>query len=417
MDKDNIFSLENSGCFEDSLTELLRSSAQQMLAQAIEAERDEFLAHYRDQRSAAGLQAVVKSGYHPSRQVQTGIGPVAVRMPKVRSNTDEPVTFRSSLVPPYLRRSMQLEEFVPYLYLKGISSGDMADVLRMLVGDDQARGFSASVVSRLKQVWEDEYKQWAQGDLSREQWVYIWADGIYSGLRSDDVKLCALVVIGVNEHGQKRFLALEDGVRESTQSWRELLLGLKSRGMNVPKLAIDDGAMGFWSALDEIYPDTRHQRCWVHKTANVLNALPKSSQPKAKQALHQIWMAETREQAQRAFDLFVQMYKDKYPKAVEVLQKDRDQLLAFYDFPASHWQSIRTTNPVESTFATIRHRTKRSKGCLNRNGMLCMMFKLGQSAEKRWRRLRGFRQLGQVIEGIQFKDGIEESKLNDQVAA
>ena len=417
MDKDNIFSLENSGCFEDSLTELLRSSAQQMLAQAIETERDEFLAHYRDQRSAAGLQAVVKSGYHPSRQVQTGIGPVAVRMPKVRSNTAEPVTFRSSLVPPYLRRSMQLEEFVPYLYLKGISSGDMADVLRMLVGDDQARGFSASVVSRLKQVWEDEYKHWVQGDLSCDQWVYIWADGIYSGLRSDDVKLCALVVIGVNEHGQKRFLALEDGVRESTQSWRELLLGLKSRGMNVPKLAIGDGAMGFWSALDEIYPDTRHQRCWVHKTANVLNALPKSSQPKAKQALHQIWMAETREQAQRAFDLFVQMYKDKYPKAVEVLQKDRDQLLAFYDFPASHWQSIRTTNPVESTFATIRHRTKRSKGCLNRNGMLCMMFKLGQSAEKRWRRLRGFRQLGQVIEGIQFKDGIEESKLNDQVAA
>ena len=417
MDKDNIFSLKNSGCFEDSLTELLRSSAQQMLAQAIEAERDEFLTHYRDQRSAAGLQAVVKSGYHPSRQVQTGIGPVAVRMPKVRSNTAEPVTFHSSLVPPYLRRSMQLEEFVPYLYLKGISSGDMADVLRMLVGDDQARGFSAGVVSRLKQVWEDEYKHWAQGDLSREQWVYIWADGIYSGLRSDDVKLCALVVIGVNEHGQKRFLALEDGVRESTQSWRELLLGLKSRGMNVPKLAIGDGAMGFWSALDEIYPDTRHQRCWVHKTANVLNALPKSSQPKAKQALHQIWMAETREQAQRAFGLFVQMYQDKYPKAVEVLQKDRDQLLAFYDFPASHWQSIRTTNPIESTFATIRHRTKRSKGCLNRNGMLCMMFKLGQSAEKRWRRLRGFRQLGQVIEGIQFKDGIEESKLNDQVAA
>ena len=417
MDKDNIFSLENSGCFEDSLTELLRSSAQQMLAQAIEAERDEFLTHYRDQRSAAGLQAVVKSGYHPSRQVQTGIGPVAVRMPKVRSNTAEPVTFRSSLVPPYLRRSMQLEEFVPYLYLKGISSGDMADVLRMLVGDDQARGFSASVVSRLKQVWEDEYKQWAQGDLSREQWVYIWADGIYSGLRSDDVKLCALVVIGVNEHGQKRLLTLEDRVREPAQSWRELLLGLKSRGMNVPKLAIGDGAMGFWSALDEIYPDTRHQRCWVHKTANVLNALPKSSQPKAKQALHQIWMAETREQAQRAFDLFVQMYKDKYPKAVEVLQKDRDQLLAFYDFPASHWQSIRTTNPIESTFATIRHRTKRTKGCLNRNGMLCMMFKLGQSAEKRWRRLRGFRQLGQVIKGIQFKDGIEESKLNDQVAA
>ena len=327
------------------------------------------------------------------------------------------MTFRSSLVPPYLRRAKRLEEFLPYLYLRGISSGDMADVLRVLVGDAQARGFSAGVVSRLKQVWDDEYRQWIQGDLSRERWVYVWADGICSGLRSEDVKLCALVVIGVNEHGQKRFLTLEDGVRESTQSWRELLLGLKSRGMNVPKLAVGDGAMGFWAALDEIYPDTRHQRCWVHKTANVLNALPKLSQPKAKQALHQIWMAQTRQQAHRAFDQFVQVYQDKYPKAVAVLQKDREPLLAFYDFPAKHWQSIRTTNPIESTFATIRHRTRRTKGCLSRNGMLCMMFKLGQSAEKRWRRLRGFRQLGQVIEGIQFKDGIEVTMLNDQVAA
>ncbi len=247
--------------------------------------------------------------------------------------------------------------------------------------------------------------------------MYVWADGIYSGLRSEDVKLCALVVIGVNEHGQKRLLSLEDGVRESTQSWRELLLGLKSRGMNVPKLAVGDGAMVFWAALDEIYPDTRHQHCWVHKTANVLNSLPKLAQPKAKQALHQIWMAETRQQAHRAFDQFVQMYQDKYPKAVEVLQKDREQLLAFYDFPAKHWQSIRTTNPIESTFATIRHRTRRTKGCLSRKTMLCMMFKLGQSAEKRWRRLRGFRQLGQVIEGTQFKDGIEVTMLNNQVAA
>ena len=262
---------------------------------------------------------MVKSGFHPRRQVQTGVGSIVVRMPKVRSNTAEPVTFRSSLMPPYLRRAKRLEEFLPYLYLRGISSGDMADVLRVLVGDAQARGFSAGAVSRLKQVWEDEYKQWIQGDLSRERWVYVWADGIYSGLRSDDVKLCALVVIGVNEHGQKRFLTLEDGVRESTQSWRELLLGLKSRGMNVPKLAVGDGAMGFWTALDEIYPDTRHQRCWVHKTAIVLNALSKLSQPKAKQALHQIWMAQTRQQAHRAFNQFVQVYQDKYPKAVKVL--------------------------------------------------------------------------------------------------
>lgn len=417
MSKNNVFSLENGGNFEDALSALLKDSAQRMLAAAIEAERDEFLLAHRERRSAAGLRAVVKSGYHPRRQVQTGIGAIEVRLPKVRSNTGEPVTFRSSLVPPYLRRTKRLDEFLPYLYLKGISTGNMADVLCALTGERKARGFSAGVVSRLKKVWEAEYRQWRQGDLSGERQVYVWADGVYCGLRSEDVKLCALVVIGVNEHGRKRLLALEDGVRESTQSWRELLVGLRSRGMNMPKLAVGDGALGFWAALDEIYPDTRHQRCWVHKSANVLNVLPKHLQPKARQGLQEIWMAATRDHAQRSFDQFVRMYQDKYPKAVEVLQKDREALLAFYDFPGRHWQSIRSTNPIESTFATIRHRTRQTKGCLSRGTMLCMLFKLGQSAERRWRRLRGFQKLGQVIEGVRFKDGEEMIELNDQVAA
>lgn len=250
----------------------------------------------------------------------------------------------------------------------------------------------------------------------KDQWVYLWADGIYSGLRAEDAKLCALVIIGVNERGQKRFLAIEDGVRESTQSWREVLLSLKARGMNTPKLAVGDGAMGFWAALDEVYSETRHQRCWMHKMGNVLNYAPKSMQPKMKTALHEIWQAATREAAQIAFDKFEQTYEPKYPKAVQCLRKDRDELLAFYDFPAKHWQSLRTTNPIESTFGTIRHRTKRSKGCLSRDGMLHMIFKLGECAQKNWRKQRGFDYLAKVVRGVKFRDG-EEVTTVDQTAA
>jgi transposase-like protein len=257
---------------------------------------------------------------------------------------------------------------------------------------------------------------WRDTSLDKDRWVYVWADGVYSGLRSEQSRLCALVVIGVNERGKKQFLAIEDGVRESTQSWREVLLTLKSRGMNIPELAIGDGAMGFWAALEEIYPESRQQRCWMHKTLNVLNCLPKSVQSKAKQALHAIWQAETKEDAEKAFDLFIEIYDPKYPKATTCLQKDHEELLAFYDFPAQHWQSIRTSNPIESTFGTIRHRTKRSKGCLTRDGMLHMIFKLGQCAEKKWRRLRGFDYLAKMITGIKFKDGIEVKDV-DQAAA
>ena len=386
-----------------------------MLMGAIEAEVQAFLGQFEGQRSEDGRSAVVRNGYLPERELQTGIGPVTVKVPKVRSRTGEPVTFRSALVPPYVRKTRSLEAALPWLYLKGVSTGEMEEALKVLVGPD-AKGLSASTVARLKQTWADEYQAWRGKDLSRDDWVYLWADGIHSGLRCSTEKLCALVIIGVNERGEKHFLAIEDGVRESTQSWREVLLRLKSRGLNSAKLAVGDGALGFWAALDEVYPQTRQQRCWMHKTANILNKLPKGAQPKAKQALHEIWQAETRADALGAFTLFLDTYEAKYPKAAECLEKDREELLAFYDFPATHWQSLRTTNPIESTFGTIRHRTKRSKGCLTRDGMLHMTFKLGMCAEQNWRRLRGFDSLAKVITGIKFKDGIEVKKA-DRIAA
>lgn len=399
----------------DLLTEVCREGAVKMLMGAIEAEVQAFLDQFEGQVSEDGRAAVVRNGYLPARELQTGIGPMTIKVPKVRSRTGEPVTFRSALVPPYVRKSRSLEAALPWLYLKGVSTGEMEDALKVLVGSD-ATGLSASTVARLKQSWAAEYEAWRDKDLSRDDWVYLWADGIHSGLRCSTEKLCALVIIGVNERGEKHFLAIEDGVRESAQSWREVLLRLKSHGLNSAKLAVGDGALGFWAALDEVYPQTRHQRCWMHKTGNILNKLPKGAQPKAKQALHEIWQAETRADALSAFSLFLETYEAKYPKAAECLEKDREELLAFYDFPAKHWQSLRTTNPIESTFGTIRHRTKRSKGCLTRDGMLHMTFKLGMCAEQNWHRLRGFDVLAKVITGVPFKDGIEVKKV-DRVAA
>jgi len=415
MKKSNVIEVQGQEGVVDPLTELLRKGAAELIYRAVDAELQELLSAYAGYKTDDGRAAVVKNGYHPEREIQTGIGPVTVKIPKVRSRTGEPVTFRSALVPPYVRKTKTLEAALPWLYLKGISTGEMREALKVLLGP-QATGLSASVVSRLKQEWAKEYMSWREEPLDKERWVYVWADGVYSGLRSEDTKLCALVVIGVNEGGEKRFLAIEDGVRESRQSWREVLLKLKARGMNIPELAIGDGAMGFWAALEEVYPESRQQRCWMHKTVNVLNYLPKSVQGKAKQALHAIWQAESRAEAEKAFDLFIKTYEAKYPKATTCLQKDHEELLAFYDFPAQHWQSIRSTNPIESTFGTIRHRTKRSKGCLARDGMLHMMFKLGQCAEKKWRRLRGFDYLAKVITGIKFKDGIEVKDV-DQAAA
>ena len=414
MEKSNVICLSDRAELADPLNDLLRQGAKQLIEQAVEVELQELLSYYSDQQ-VDGRAAVVRNGYLPERSLQTGIGPVKVKVPKVRSRTGEAVTFHSALVPPYVRKTRRLEAALPWLYLKGISSGEMGEALKVLIGSE-AEGLSASTVSRLKRVWADEYREWRQRSLAQDRWVYLWADGIYSGLRAEDSKLCALVIMGVNERGEKHFLAIEDGVRESTQSWREVLLKLKSRGMKAAELAVGDGAMGFWAALDEVYPTTLHQRCWLHKSNNVVNYLPKSAQPKAREALREIWLSETRETAEKAFDLFVAQYEDKYPKASMCLQKDREPLLAFYDFPAQHWQSLRTTNPIESTFGTIRHRTRRSKGCLSRETMLHMIFKLGRCAEKNWKKLRGFRYLAEVIEGTQFKDGMAV-KNKDQKAA
>lgn len=399
----------------DPLTEVLRAGAQKLLAHALEAEMAELLAAFADQRDAQGHARVVKSGHHPARDLQTGLGPVTVQVPKVRSRQGEPVTFRSALVPPYVRKTQSLEAALPWLYLKGISTGEMQEALEVLVGPE-ATGLSASTVARLKQQWRAEYEQWRHRRLSDDEWVYIWVDGIYSGIRADTQRLCALVVIGVNAAGDKQLLAIEDGMRESTQSWREVLLHLKALGLQAPTLAVGDGALGFWGALEELFPSTKQQRCWCHKTANVLNQLPKSVQPKAKQALQDIWQAETKVTAEQAFDVFLTTYERKYPKAVKCLQKDQEELLTFFQFPAEHWPSLRTTNPIESTFGTIRHRTIRTKGCLTRDGMLHMMFKLGQCAEKTWRRMRGFKQLPKVIEKISFVDGIEENTMNSAAA-
>lgn len=412
MSEDTVVRFRNPDSVRDALTELLREGAGQLLRQAVQSELEELLDEHAEQRDAQGRTAVVKNGHLPEREVLTGIGPVAVRVPKVRSRTDEPVVFRSSLVPPYVRKAKSIEAALPWLYLRGISTGEMAAALSVLVGE-QARGLSAPVVSRLKLKWQSEHRRWCARRLDAERWVYLWVDGIYSGLRGENGRLCALVVMGVNERGQKRFLAIEDGVRESAQSWREVLLGLKARGLEIPpELAVGDGALGFWAALEEIYPQTRPQRCWMHQSTNVLNDLPKSVQPKAKALLQEIWMAPTRQAAHGAFDRFIASFAAKYPKASECLQKDRASLLAFYDFPAEHWVHLRTTNPIESAFATIRHRSDRAKGCVTRATMLALMFKLATSAEQSFRKLKGFAHLAKVIAGVRFVDGVEQ--IEDQ---
>ena len=415
MSKHNVVELSGRETNRDELTELIRDGARKLISEALESEVSELLAGFSGRRDTSGRAAVVRNGYQPERDIQTGIGPVTVKVPKVRSRNGNPVSFRSALVPPYVRKSASLEAALPWLYLKGISTGEMAPALEVLVGSE-AKGLSASTVSRLKQRWREDYEGWRHRRVDKDQWVYIWADGIYSGLRAERQRLCALVIVGVNERGEKHFLAIEDGIRESTQSWREVLLGLKSRGFQAPEVAVGDGAMGFWAALEEVFPATRGQLCWMHKTANVLNALPKSVQPKAKSALHDIWQAATREDAERAFDQFIVTYEAKYPKATKCLLKDRESLMTFYDFPAVHWQHLRTTNPIESTFATIRHRTTRTKGCVTRDSMLHMMFKLGECAEKNWRKLRGFAYLAKVVAGVKFING-EEIEQQNQVAA
>ena len=400
----------------DPLTELLRSGARELIAQAVEAELQVLLEQHAEHRLPDGRKAVVRNGYLPERTVQTGIGNVEIKVPKVRDRSGSGVRFNSALLPPYLKRARSVEELLPWLYLKGVSTGDYQDALAALLGD-QAKGLSANTISRLKQHWIDDHRRWCQRDLSQKRYVYWWADGVYSNVRMDD-RLCLLVIIGVTEHGRKELVAVEDGYRESEASWSELLSGLRARGLTTsPKLAIGDGALGFWKALAKCYPDTRHQRCWVHKSANILSALPKSVQPKVKAALHEIWMAETRADAHKAFDRTLVRFESKYPGAMERLRKDREELLAFYDFPAEHWIHIRTTNPIESTFSTVRLRSKRARNCGSRETTLAMVYKLLETAQKRWKRIKGFDLLALVVNNVKFKDGEQVQDQSGRNAA
>ncbi len=398
---------------EDPLTDILRQGARQLLAQALEVEIESFMNQYAQIRDTAGKRQVVRNGYGPERKIQTGIGDVKVRAPKVtdrRKTGEEKIRFVSKILPPYLRRTKSMEELLPWLYLKGLSTGDFSEALTTLVGKN-APGLSASTISRLKEIWSEELKEWQQRSLKSKEYVYLWVDGIHFGARMEDASQCMLVIIAATKHGQKELLGIVDGYRESEQSWLELLNDLKRRGLEIaPKLAVGDGALGFWKALSKVFGETKRQRCWMHKTGNILDKLPKHAQARAKDNIHQIWMAETKEEAEKAFDHFVESYEAKYPKAAECLTKDRDVLLTFYDFPAEHWIHLRTTNPIESTFATVRLRTTKTRGMLTRDTMLTMVFKLSLTAQKRWRRLNRPELLGELIEGVRFKDGIKQEK-------
>ena len=416
MKKDTVVSLKKPAEESDPLTSLLRDGARQLLHEAVEAELTDYLSQYQAERDTSGRRCVVRNGHLPARTLMTGLGEVAIRVPKTRDRDGGGRHFTSSLLPPYIKRTKSVESVLPWLYLKGVSTGEMSAALAALLGE-QAKGLSAGTVSRLKQAWEQEYQAWCARELRGRRYVYVWVDGIYFNVRGEDARQCLLVVIGVDELGRKELLAVEDGYRESKQSWREVLLDLKARRFTPPSLATGDGALGFWAALAELSPTTRTQRCWVHKTANVLNKLPKGLQAKAKQGVQAIWMAESRAAATTALDQFIRTYEDKYPKATACLASDRDELLTFYDFPAAHWQSIRTTNPIESTFATVRLRTARTRGCVSRTTLLTMVYKLGLCAEQNWRRLRGFRHLADVIENVKFIDGVKEETIQQHQQA
>ena len=395
---------------KDALTSILQAGARQLLAQAIEVEVDQWIEEHSGIMDTDGHRCVVRNGHLPGRTVLTGIGPVEVQQPRVRDRRPpcEAEKFTSKILPPYLRKATSIDELIPWLYLKGISTGDFKEALQAILGPE-APGLSASSITRLKGVWKGEYDVWRTRSLSGKRYVYVWADGIYFNIRLEDAgndRQCILVLIAATHEGKKELIAIADGYRESEQSWTELLLDCKARGLVLPpNLAVGDGGLGFWAALRKVFPTTREQRCWMHKTANVLNKMPKSVQTKAKAMLQDIWMAPTRAEADMAFDLFIQTFGPKYPKTAKCLEKDRDVLLTFYDFPAEHWVHLRTTNPIESTFATVRLRTVRTKGCGSRIACLTMVFKLVQCAQRRWRTLNGATILAEVIEGVEFVNG------------
>jgi putative transposase len=406
---------------DDPLTAVLRKGARRLLAQAVEAEAEAFLAAMKDVRLADGRERVVRHGHGPERLVQTGIGAVPVRRVKLRDRgagaNGARIRFTSALLPRWARRTRSLDAVLPILYLRGVSTGDFQEALGALLGKD-APNLSPAVIARLKSEWEADHARWQRRELSARHYVYVWADGVYLQARMEPQAACMLVLIGATPEGKKELLGFQVGVRESTQSWRELLVDLKARGLAIaPELATGDGALGLWKALEEIFPATRHQRCWVHKTSNVLNKLPKSVQPAAKADLREVWQAPDRATAEAAITTFADKYAVKYEKAVACLVRDRDALLTFYDFPAEHWDHLRTANPIESVFATVRHRTVRTKGALSQDTARLMVFKLAMAAAKTWRRLKGENQLPKVIQGVTFRDGVEVTNTPAQSAA
>ena len=416
----DIIALRQPESVDDPLTEIARDGARRMLAAALRAEADAFVAQYAEEMLPDGRQRVVRHGYGPERSIQTGIGALDVRRPKVRDRAAAPdgdkVRFTSGILPKWARRSRSLDALLPVLYLRGISTGDFQEALAALLGAD-APNLSPGVISRLTGEWQHEYDRWQRRDLSARRYVYIWADGVYLQARMEPQAECMLVILGATPEGKKEIVGFQVGVRESAQSWRELLVDIKARGLAVPpEVAVGDGAMGFWKALDEVFPGTRHQRCWVHKIANVLNKFPKSMQPTVKADLREIWQADTRAAAETAMDTFSQKYGAKYEKAVTCLTKDREALLAFYDFPGDHWDHLRTSNPIESVFATVRHRTVRTKGALSQKTARLMVFKLVQAAAKTWRRLKGANQLPLVTRGVTFTDGVAVNDTENRAA-
>ena len=411
MNENRVVHLRQKDEIDDPLTEILRSGARRLIAQAVEIEFDTFLALNADLRLADGRERVVRHGHAPVRTIQTGIGPVEVQKPKARdrgaAEAGACIHFTSAILPKWARRTKSLDALLPALYLRGISAGDFQEVLTALLGTD-APNLSPAVIARLKGEWEDEYRRWQERDLSARRYVYVWADGVYLQARMEPQAECMLVLIGATPEGKKELIGFQTGMRESAQSWKELLVDLKSRGLSIaPEVAIGDGALGFWKALEEMFPTTRHQRCWLHKTLNVLDKFPKSVQPSAHKGLREIWLAPNRATAEAAMVTFAEKYAPKYEKAVECLIKDRAALLTFFDFPADHWDHLRTTNPIESVFATVRHRTVRMKGALSQDTARLMVFKLVMAASKTWRRLQGQNQLPKVIKGAKFLDGIE----------
>ena len=389
------------------LEQIIQEGARKLLQAAIEHEIAEYIERCTHIKDDKGHRMVVRNGRLPERLLVTGVGPLKVRQPRVHDKR-EGESFTSSILPRYMRRVPTVDKLLPVLYLKGISTGDMASALESILGP-QAPGLSATNVVRLKRIWETEYKDWAHRDLTGKRYVYFWVDGIHFNVRleePDTNKMCFLVIMGALENGKKELVAILDGYRESKSSWLELLLNIKQRGLTEgPKLAIGDGGLGFWAALPEVYPDAKEQRCWVHKTANILDKMPASVQPKAKEKIHDMYMAPTKEQALVAYNFFLSLYSTKFPKACECLTKDKDVLFTFYDFPAEHWIHLRSTNPIESTFATVRHRTKRTKGCGTRLATLTMVFKLCKQAEQTWKRIKGYRLIAKVIGGVRFVDG------------